>query len=59
MEGKVHLNQKLKRHWDEKMQFEHRDRVANITRYIDNSEPPKYQHMIVKPKRIVLQEERF
>ena len=57
--GKIALNMRLKRKWDEKMQYEHRDRIQSITRMIDNNKPPSYRHMETKPKKVIMEEERF
>jgi hypothetical protein len=56
--GKIALNMRLKRRWEEKMQNEHRDRVVDAQKkiYIDNKAPPVFKHLEYKPKRIQLEE---
>ena len=57
--GKIAINMRLKRRWEEKMQSEHRERVVGVHTLVDNRAPPVYKHMEIKPKRIQLEEGKW
>lgn len=50
------MNKILSRKWDQKMQMEHRERLAQLSSRLDNKSPSTFRHVEVKQKRLQLQE---
>ena len=53
------MNKILSRKWDQKMQMEHRERLAQLSSRLDNKSPSTFKHVEVKQKRLQLQEGKF